>query len=507
MSDHDVVKKASAESHADIFGSFYLDKTEFALHVGHVQEVVNFPGALTPMPLAPDFLVGVFNLRGAIIPVIDLKRLLKFENPVRSESAKIAIVESQGSRVGLIFDSTSEILRPRNEEKVEFQYDDRSVKVVKGMLKLGGGKRLIQILDPEMLVKIENVPQMAAYREQVDRRKERLSASHSLRKKCITFCVCGMKMSFEIKDIHEIVRVPELQHSPLASELCLGMIHVRDQVVPVISFAKLFRGASPEKSEDQDRRIIVLKVEQKLFGLMVDSVESIDSYEVDAIMAIPLLSKERVRMFKGCVAIPQRGDVFLLDHEEVLSREEVLEITRGHGKLFKTKDAENDSAAVRRGGNRDAYLVFRLKHLFGIPIREVKEIIDCSTEIMAMPGVPGFVKGVINLRGKLVTVVDTRGLYQLEATEDVSAQDRKILVFQDGENQFGLIVDSVESIVSVGAESKLKLPDVFTNGVGQAVRQDVREVLEIKMADDRASTLIVLDVAPLIGRIKEEKAA
>jgi len=61
---------------AGIFGSFWLGEAEFALPVNHVQEVVNPPSVYTPVPLSPPDLVSLFNLRGMVIPVVDLRRLL-----------------------------------------------------------------------------------------------------------------------------------------------------------------------------------------------------------------------------------------------------------------------------------------------------------------------------------------------------------------------------------------------------------------------------------------------
>src|SRR5690242_8613951 len=100
-----------------VYGSFYLSGSEFALPVVHVQEVVNAPGAFTPVPLAPGYLKGLFNLRGTVVPVLDLRDLFHLPEALRTESQKIAIVELEGVCVGLLFDGTGEVFKSIDEER------------------------------------------------------------------------------------------------------------------------------------------------------------------------------------------------------------------------------------------------------------------------------------------------------------------------------------------------------------------------------------------------------
>ena len=507
MSEPGEKSEKKAELQGAIFSSFFLEKTEFAIDVDCVQEVINYPTTLTPMPLAPDFLLGVFNLRGSIIPIVNLKRLLKFESVTNFATGKVAIIDHHGAKVGLIFDSTSEILRSRNHDLSDFHYRDEAQHgVVKGVLKLEGGARLIQVLDPERLIQIENLPQVQADPNHSSKKDNRRQHLHSLRKKCITFSVGRLRMSFEIRDIHEIVKVPEIKNSALESNLCAGLIHIREQVIPVIHFAKLLGETGAGQGVVSDRRIIVLKIDREFFGLLVDAVESIDSYDESAIMAIPLLSKARIQMFDGCISVPEKGEVFLLNHQMILSHDEIIAVTHGHSQIYQSKHAET-SDLISRKKERRVFLSFKLNHFFGIPIKDVKEIIDFSAKIVKVPGAPSFVRGVINLRGKLVSVIDTRAVYKIERDATISEVNQKILVFQRGQEQFGLIVDSVESILTLDAKSNLKIPDLFLNMKDGVLKQDISEILETSTVAEKSSALIVLNVFALIDRIQAGKAA
>lgn len=499
----ETIKKDEQKKH-EIYSSFYLDNSEVAISVKAVQEVVNYPERIIPMPLAPDFLVGVFNLRGMIIPVINLKRLLKFEKFGIEPTHKIAIVEHAGARVGLIFDKTSEILRVKANEVNQFTYaDERSHKVVSGAIKLENGNRIFQIIDPFMLVTIENIPQILDQQKNISTGKEHSKIQN--RKKCISFTVNQMNMAFDISGIHEIVKVPKLQKAVSDNDSVMGVINVRGQVLPVINFAKLLKvNASESLESSEDSRIIILKLEKELFGLMVDSVDSIKSYAGEDIIGIPLLSKERAEMFIGCISFPHEAEIFILNHLTVLNNREVLEITQGHSKMYSTEHQHVETKKEKI--SKQSYISFRLEHLFGVSINDIKEIINYSDEVLQAPGLPKFVKGMLNLRGKLVMIIDTKALFKMKAKEELSP-DAKILIFERGQDMFGLIVDSVESILTVDTEKNLRMPDLLVQQVKDQFQNDIKEIIAVPNGDKKDVAMIILNMEPVTTRIKNLAAA
>lgn len=89
---------------------FKLEKEEFAVDIQQVREVLKMT-QVTPLPQSAHYIEGVINLRGEVIPVVDLRK--RFELPLgeRGEQTRIIIVEIQKSNVGLIVDSVTEVLR------------------------------------------------------------------------------------------------------------------------------------------------------------------------------------------------------------------------------------------------------------------------------------------------------------------------------------------------------------------------------------------------------------
>jgi purine-binding chemotaxis protein CheW len=90
--------------------TFKLDNEEFAVDILKVQEI-NKMTDITRIPNAPPFVEGVINLRGKIIPVVDLRKRLGFEGRSFGKSTRIIVVELEGMVLGFTVDSVSEVLR------------------------------------------------------------------------------------------------------------------------------------------------------------------------------------------------------------------------------------------------------------------------------------------------------------------------------------------------------------------------------------------------------------
>ncbi|MEN6617734.1 MAG: chemotaxis protein CheW [Syntrophorhabdus sp.] len=94
--------------------TFKLGTEEFGVDILKVQEI-NKMMNITRIPNAPVFIEGVINLRGKIIPIVDLRKRLGFRDQPYDKSTRIIVVELDGLVLGFIVDSVSEVLRiPQN---------------------------------------------------------------------------------------------------------------------------------------------------------------------------------------------------------------------------------------------------------------------------------------------------------------------------------------------------------------------------------------------------------
>jgi len=116
---------------------------------------------------------------------------------------------------------------------------------------------------------------------------------------------------------------------------------------------------------------------------------------------------------------------------------------------------KQDAATVRSGAGKEGkYLTFSLaEEEYGIGILKVKEIVGLMP-VTAVPRAPEFVKGVINLRGKVIPIIDLRLRFNMDEAEPT---DRTCIIVVEVEGpssqvQIGLMVDSVSEVLNVKAE-------------------------------------------------------
>ena len=100
------------------------------------------------------------------------------------------------------------------------------------------------------------------------------------------------------------------------------------------------------------------------------------------------------------------------------------------------------------------WVTFHLENeKYGIKVMQVQEVLRL-TEIAPVPGAPHYVLGIINLRGNVVTVIDTRKRFGLS---DVDSDDEmRIVIIESDNNVVGILVDSVAEVVD------LKMSDIET---------------------------------------------
>lgn len=90
--------------------SFNLGKEEFAVDILKIQEI-NRMVEITKVPKSPDFVEGVINLRGKVIPIIDLRKRFGLPVTENTKQTRIVVVDVDKKIVGLIVDAVSEVLR------------------------------------------------------------------------------------------------------------------------------------------------------------------------------------------------------------------------------------------------------------------------------------------------------------------------------------------------------------------------------------------------------------
>jgi len=141
---------------------FRLDKEEFGVPIDSVQEIVRVPEELTRVPKAPPFVEGVINLRGAVLPVIDLRCRLGMAAVERSDRQRVMVFLIAGLRTGFIVDSVAEVLMiHKSAIELSPRLSCEQTKLLSRMANLERQKRMIQLIEPEHLIESQDLAGLA----------------------------------------------------------------------------------------------------------------------------------------------------------------------------------------------------------------------------------------------------------------------------------------------------------------------------------------------------------
>jgi purine-binding chemotaxis protein CheW len=130
-------------------------------------------------------------------------------------------------------------------------------------------------------------------------------------------------------------------------------------------------------------------------------------------------------------------------------------------------------------------VIFHLaKEHYGLPITKVQDI-NRLMPITKMPSVPDFLEGIINLRGKIIPVVDLRKRFSLPAVEHTDST--RIIIVQIRRELVGIIVDSVTEVARISSKDIEPPPATFSADI------DVKHVLGVGKRADSLITLLDID--------------
>ena len=138
-------------------------------------------------------------------------------------------------------------------------------------------------------------------------------------------------------------------------------------------------------------------------------------------------------------------------------------------------------------------VVFMLnKAYYGVPILQVQEIVK-MTEITELPNTPDFVQGIVNLRGKIIPIIDMRKRFGLP--EETIDENWKILILKAEDVLFGVMVDQISEVEKVPATLIEKPPKIVAGVNGKFING---------IAKTENRLLILLDIAKILSDEEKE---
>ena len=471
------------------FLTFRVGAARYALEAKGVAEVVAIP-AVARIPQAPPGLMGLANLRGEVVPVADIARLLQRESS--PEKMERVIVMGGEAAVALAVDRVEELVEIA-EDKIERQ---QAALVALPGEKLEGAFRprpdadFIKIIDLPLLLANAFTPATRGKRQsrQGTGVLAPLAAEGvNLRQtKFIGFQAGGQDFALPLEAVEEIANVPaNITALPRSEALILGVGALRDTLLPLMSLRGLLGlGAAPDTGLG---KTVIVDVKGRQVGLVVDSMTAIFSADDASIDPVPDLLVARAGGETRIKAI-YRGEGRLVSilSPDLLFGEDVMR------KLGEMRETSKHAGDAKTGTEHSMQLVvFGLGgEEFGLPIEAVEEVAAVPEQVSRLPKTPKFLEGVVNLRGEVLAVIDQRKRFGLPAAD--GSATRRLLVVRTGQHKAGLIVDSVAEVLRSSPDAVQPAPEL--------AGESAKLVAGVINLEETGRMILMLDPAELLTR-------
>jgi purine-binding chemotaxis protein CheW len=427
----------------------------FALPAAQVMEIVR-PPAITRVPHSPPNLLGVANLRGRVLPVVSVGGLLGHAHAEISRATRVVVVAGD-SPVGLVVDTVLTIGKGWDGRRLEL-----------GTL-LDEGFRL---------QRRAAVPRLATGVSDTETATETVSEELVF----LVFDVAKQEYALPLDVVTGVSRIPGAVASfPRTDAAMFGFSEVNGSLIPLVS-ARILLGFEDSRISTQAERIVITRLGNHPVGLLVDSMRDIirvTPNELDDVPPVLTRAKGEAQVEAICRLEDGGRLISILSPSKLFDAGTAARIEAEADQGVQQMQTET---AVQAG---EQLIVFQLdQESYGIPIGSIDEVVRCPDNLTRVPRAPAFVKGLMNLRGKAIPIIDQRQRFSVKG-DGRAARPRILVVTIDG-LQTGFLVDSVSEVMSVAAGELSAAPALSYSdeGVGvidriAAIERDGRMILVV----------------------------
>lgn len=470
--------------------TFNLAGERYGIPVQKVQEIIRLPD-ITKVPQAPGYVEGLANLRGMIITVVNGRAKLGLPPRQYDDATRVLILALDARTAGYLVDSISEVISVSREDMEKVPDDLPNQDYLTGLVRAERG--VVMLLDPEKVVgtpvnRSNRQGEKQGISKELSRQASEVTREAKVKElQLVSFAVGAEEYALDLTHVREIVGYPEhLSVVPTFPHYAEGIMVLRDNMLPVISLAKLL-GA--EESEDRSRsRIVVLTGQDKgtaALGMAVDTVSEVLRVPEDTVGELPeyLAGRGNVQVAGICKLEEGKRLVYLLDPGFLLNLQEIR-VVGSHG------DDSGSQSTTGTRSNDGQYILFKLGGQdFVTDISSVREILNVP-EIFTVPQAPDFVEGVINIRGRIIPVVDLRKRLDLGCMQ--REEQNRIVVVDLGGNLTGFIVDAVKEV------RRISVDDIEPPAVLSGIGLDLDHIIGIAKINKEGQVAMVLDLQCLL---------
>lgn len=415
-------------------GCYYGINTDEVEQILRVMEI-------TPMAMTPKAVCGLCSIEGSIVCTLDFSYLLDKKAGFVDKNAfkaRQVTLHSEKHHFSLL---VSEVINSVEVDQGRVEYVDDSEDVIIALFK--HEDEIIQILSVERLIKDISLPNYVT-KEVRDVSVERSDEKQKSYSKRYLFFVMGKeRYALEVDAIREIIALPK--HFTVIAESekeIMGMISLREDLL-VVADLRLYYDFDVVPSDKN--RIIVSQHLGRHIGLAVDEIVDIQDIEIDCIEGLPENFKDK-----------KISGVLHLEEEliSIVNTEVIRTLVNEQSHLISDKVKAEQVKHVVDETSLEVVIFQMAGEEYAFNIDDVSEIID-MTEITPIADSVEHIKGVINIRGQVISIAS---LYKILHLKEDKNADQKIIVTNVEGNSIGFVVDKVNDVMGI-EEKEIKKED------------------------------------------------
>jgi len=499
MSSEETAKENAFEN---IYVSFEIAQETYGISIEDVRQIIRIP-KITRVPKMPPHVMGMTNLRGDVLPLVDLSLRLGYEKECEhGEDTRVIVVDKKGVITGLIVESVNEVKSTELHDLDKFPELLNSgvdKKFISGILKVTDGEsvNIIQIMNTDEVIELELAQKHIERNPLAAGRKtaEESQSSNISVKRFISFNILQQEYSIEIHKINEIIWMPEVTTVPGLPKYVLGIFSLRGSVIPLLSLHQKF--GKELKRDKENTRVIIVDVGNVLVAFAADRVNAVLSVEESLIELPPKIYEDQDDSEVSAVLKLENGGrlVMVLEPENLVSESELETLKNVAEKSVESLDM--NSELENTGEEEKQIVTFSIDdEEYGIYIEKVQEI-NRYTNVTKIPKTPKFIEGIINLRGEVIPLIDLRKRFELDAkTRD---EFTRVIIVNLKNMKVGFVVDSVDEVLRISQENIDNVPPVLSAAVNS---EFIDGVVNIENAN---RMILLLDVEELFSKAEIKK--
>jgi purine-binding chemotaxis protein CheW len=474
---------------------FWIASERCAVRLATAAEITRVPH-LTHMPLVPPSLIGLANLRGIVMPVVSLRALLNFPDVESSEQARV-IVTRGDAPIGFVVDGIDGLLTVAGDqvERDEGGAGTIDPTLVDGSIKGEEGESTITLLNLSRLLSGQFL-QLGVVGTPATHSVATNSPSPSPVRTLVSllsFYLGRQEYALPLDRVREIVRLPDhISELPRPETAVLGVITLRDRLLPLVSLRALL-GLAVEGRRERRDKIVVVSLGDGAIGVVADATREIlhvDPSIVDPAPALLTRGEGDAEISSICRLDGGRRLVALLAPDRLFRLDVVRRILAEQSSAIESQSQPEANAMAD-----EQFIIFRLGNQdYGIPIAAVTEIARPSAQIARLPKAPAFIDGVMNLRGSVIPIIDLRRRFDLSPVEH--AGSRRILMLAIGGITAGFLVDSVSEVMKVQTGAICPAPKLSSD--------QVRLISRVINLEEKGRMVLLIEPAQLLDQVEAD---